>query len=241
MAKKPYFIRVSSQKGGVGKTVIAVNLAAALSTRGHKVLLADADLSNPSVGMHLRLEAITTGIKDVFAGHVTVEGALVKYFPAGLDVLPGSIFEGEVTLTPDEIDRVGGPLKETDYDFAIFDTSPGIVNERVLVYHDEALLVATPDLPSLTSVIRLSNIYAKHNLKTSLVVNRVTKEKHEITIEEIEEGLDKKALAVLPEDQEVPVSIAKQIPLFLENDDAPFSQGITQLASHYERIIGDNF
>ncbi len=236
MARRPYFIRVSSQKGGVGKTVVSVNLAAALAIRGKKVLLADADFSNPCVGIHLRFEKVETGIMEVLEGDAKIEEAIVKYFPAGLSVLPGSLMDLPGSLTDEKIKRVGGPLQQMDYDFVIFDTAPGILSDAVLKYYDEALLVITPDLPSLTSVIRLAEIYKKNGVKSNFVVNRVAGEKHEISVEQIEDGLEKRALGVLPEDREVSVSVAKQIPIFIANEDAPFSQAIARLADHYLHV-----
>ena len=56
---KPYIIGISSQKGGVGKTTISVNLAVALKTLGYKVLLVDSDTTNPSVGSILVWSART--------------------------------------------------------------------------------------------------------------------------------------------------------------------------------------
>jgi septum site-determining protein MinD len=232
---KPYFITVTSQKGGVGKTVVSVNLACALSNASKKVLLVDADFSNPSIGMHLKFEDVNKGILDVMRKKVTLDDAVVKYFPATLSVLPGAITEAEIDEAPtaEEVARIGKPLQASNYDFVIFDTSPGIVSKSVLEYYYEALLITTPDLPSLTSSIRLSNLYKKNNIRTNFIVNRLTGEKHEITVNEIEEEMEKKALAVLPEDPAVSQSISKQLPLFLADEDSPFSLGIEKLKTYY--------
>ena len=48
----PYIIRISSQKGGVGKTTIAVNLGVILSLFKYKTLVVDCDAANPTVGFH---------------------------------------------------------------------------------------------------------------------------------------------------------------------------------------------
>jgi Mrp family chromosome partitioning ATPase len=56
MNKTLQSIAVSSQKGGAGKTAIAVNLATSLSTKGFRILLIDGDCLDPSIGFHLCLE-----------------------------------------------------------------------------------------------------------------------------------------------------------------------------------------
>lgn len=237
MASSPYFLRISSQKGGVGKTVIAVNLAIALSARGKKVALADADLYNPSVGLHLNLKNVDVGIRDVLEGKVTIDKALVRYSPTGLYVLPGSVAEGEVTLEDENVDRVGRPLQQGEYDFVIFDTSPGILIERSLLYYNEVLMVTTPELPSLSSIIRLAGEYRKFDVRNEFVINRLTGEKHEMSVDEIEDGLGKKAVGMLPEDPEVRLSVERQVPLMISNEEAPFSMGIAKLADYYEKLV----
>ena len=62
--EKPYLIRLSSTKGGVGKSVIAVNLAAALQMYGFKTLVVDMDTINPCVGLYLGIQDSSTGTFD---------------------------------------------------------------------------------------------------------------------------------------------------------------------------------
>ena len=162
----------------------------------------------------------------------------MKYFPSSIDVLPGVVSEGRsgsISLTNEQVDRVFVPLQKSNYEFIIIDTSPGILSERVLAYYKEILLITTPDLPSLTSLMRLSTIYDKHKIKNRFVVNKVTNEKQELSVKEIEGVLKQKAFGVLPSDPKVPESIERQIPLFINNEDSPFARGIADLARQYTK------
>lgn len=230
------FIRVSSQKGGVGKSVISVNLAIAISSLDRKVLLVDEDLTNPSVGVHLGIEDdVTVGIKSVLDGTTTIDKVIRKYFPSGFDVLPGVVSEGQLDprLTDAQVDSLWVPLRKTDYDVVIFDTSPGMISERVLTYYDEILVVTTPDMPSINSTIRILDEYKKRSVKNEFVINRVTGEKHELHVAEIEGIMKQFALGVLPEDPGVPLSISKQIPIYINDNKSPFSREVAKLALHY--------
>jgi MinD superfamily P-loop ATPase len=79
--ERPYIIRMSSQKGGVGKTTIAVNLSTALSVKGYRVLLVDADIYNPCITFYLGLRSPTVGFKDVLLGKSKLEKSDILYSP----------------------------------------------------------------------------------------------------------------------------------------------------------------
>ena len=76
---------VTSGKGGVGKTMVSANLAAALARRGLKVLVIDADLGLANLDVVLNLFPKIT-LHDVFTGKVSLEAALVEA-PGGFHVL----------------------------------------------------------------------------------------------------------------------------------------------------------
>lgn len=75
---KSYVLKVVSQKGGVGKTTMAVNLATALALSNYKVLLFDADFANPSVGFHLGMYDVNAGASDVASGKTSLRNAIRK-------------------------------------------------------------------------------------------------------------------------------------------------------------------
>ena len=91
MAVKPYLIRIASQKGGVGKTTVAVNLSVALMQKGYDVLLVDADTTNPACGFHLGMEKSNRGYYDVIKKGANINEAISIHTPSGVHVLNGRI------------------------------------------------------------------------------------------------------------------------------------------------------
>src|SRR5215207_9911420 len=81
-------IAVTGGKGGVGKTSVAVNLAAALAEQGKRVLLFDGDLVLANVDVLLGLTPKHT-LEHVLDGRCTLEEAIV-HAPAGFSVIPGA-------------------------------------------------------------------------------------------------------------------------------------------------------
>jgi flagellar biosynthesis protein FlhG len=86
--RTPQVIGVASGKGGVGKTTVAVNLAAALGQRGHRVLLLDADLgmANAQVALGVRSPL---NISHLLSGEKTLQELLVPAAP-GVQLVPGA-------------------------------------------------------------------------------------------------------------------------------------------------------
>lgn len=122
---RPFIIRVSSQKGGVGKTTIAVNVAVALAKKGYKTLLVDADAANPSVAAHLGLGEMPTGYLDVVRGEAKLQNATLLHGPSGLNVLPGKVVTELVIPEKAHLDSFIPQVHKQGYDFVVIDTARG--------------------------------------------------------------------------------------------------------------------
>jgi flagellar biosynthesis protein FlhG len=146
-------LAITSGKGGVGKTFVSANLAAALAKRGHRVLVLDADLGLANLDVVLNLYPKTT-LHDVFTGKAKLEDAIIKA-PGGFSVLlAGSGMVEYSRLTPevrDDFIRIMESLVPR-YDVVLLDTGAGISDVVLFAVSlaSEVLLVATPEPTSLT-------------------------------------------------------------------------------------------
>jgi len=229
---EPYIVRVSSQKGGVGKTTISVNLAGVLKALGYSVLIVDADYVNPVVGMHLGLEDASSGFRAVMRGRARLSNVLTIHPSTGLHILCGEISQKQYEPNPESISRFARMLHQTKYDFVIMDTPPGFTKE-VFADVNEALIVMTPDMQSTTSAIRSSQVFDRYHIRHSLVVNRIRSRAFELSPREIESVYGSRIDAMLPEDDAVPMSIAAHIPVYHYRKRAQFSRAMLDFSRLY--------
>jgi flagellar biosynthesis protein FlhG len=145
-------IAVVSGKGGVGKTVITANLAAALSSLGRRILVVDADLGLANLDIMLGLDP-RLNIHDALRGICSPEDVLLST-SKGFDLLPaGSGLPQGAAYTSEFAGQFKSILASFDsrYDAILFDAGAG-VGDVVLYFANLAhdiLLVATPEPTSL--------------------------------------------------------------------------------------------
>jgi len=150
---KLYTIAVTSGKGGVGKTSVAVNLALLLARSGRRVRLVDADfgLSNAEVLLGI---APKYTLNDVLRGRVDASDAWVNG-QDGLKLLSsGSGLEDMANLDGEAgVSLIDYVLRTaSDGEIVVIDTSPGISESvsSILAFADEVMVVTTPEPTSIT-------------------------------------------------------------------------------------------
>ncbi|MDE1857302.1 MAG: AAA family ATPase [Candidatus Micrarchaeota archaeon] len=229
---------MSSPKGGVGKSVIAINLATALQSMGYNVLIIDLDLINPCVGLYMGIQDTNLGFLDVVKKRADLKRSIVPHAPTGVRVLPGRLYANIFTIkdfspTAKQLRDFFLKVLKLSYDFVIVDTQPGIAYPLPLDLYSEAMLVALPYKSSCIAAVKMEDRYGKVGLKCSLVVNRVRDKKFELSDREIEEMVETPVSVALPEDDKVQEGVAEGVPVELLNRRAPFSRGIMELARMY--------
>lgn len=239
MGKKSYTILSASQKGVVGKTIVAINIAAALRSAGYDVLLIDMDVANPSIAPLLGIRSTGKGFAEMLKGKIELEQVQVVYAPVDFYILPSGGSGEAVNPTTEELNKFFAKVKKLNYDFIICDTPPGAVDSGSLKNYDEALIVTTPEETAVYGAQKLSQILNEHHLLHKLVINRVKDDKYELDEDRIEKIYGDIAYAMVPEDRIVTESEAVHTPAYSIDRRSQFALSIDDLCRAYMLKAGE--
>ena len=233
-------ITISSGKGGVGKTTLVANLAAALAQYGKSVVAVDANLTTSNLALHLGMHLYPKTIHDVFEGRARISDVTYTH-KTGFKVVPADISLRRLknTKAHDYIDILYKLLD--NHEFILIDSPAGLGKESIATIEaaDELITITNPELPAVTDAFKLTLLakkYYTHNL--GVVVNRVKGETHEIPAEHIEKMLGIPVIGRIPEDREVRKAIALKEPVVVYSPRSPASQHIRAIAAN---LIGETY
>ncbi|HEX5388960.1 MAG TPA: MinD/ParA family protein [Burkholderiaceae bacterium] len=248
-------LAVTSGKGGVGKTFFSANLAAALTRRGHKVLVLDADLGLANLDVVLNLYPKIT-LHDVFTGKATLDDAILKA-PGGFSVLlAGSGMVEYSRLTPEvreDFLKVMNTIVPR-FDVVLLDTGAGISDVVLFAVSlaSEVLMVATPEPTSLTDAYATIKVLAMQQgrQQVRLVVNQATRpgDGRNITgqLQQVlnrflssqnGQGIKLLHMGDVPSDQSVKDAIMRRQLLLVHAPGCPAALAVGQIAGRIEEAV----
>ncbi len=235
-------ISITSGKGGVGKTNLAVNLSLVLAQQGLRVVLFDADLGLANVDVLMGIYA-KYNLQDFLYERKTLREIMVKG-PHNLQIIPGGsgIYQ-LANLNRRQQERFIRELLEfeKEVDVILIDTSAGLSNNvlRFISAAHELIVVTTPEPTSITdaySIIKVVSNYKLHS-KIGLVVNRVKSERE---AREVVDKIDRVAkrylqikldyLGEILDDLQVVQAVKTQKPFVLSCPSCKAAESVRRLA-----------
>ncbi|MEA1904659.1 MAG: cell division ATPase MinD [Candidatus Hadarchaeota archaeon] len=235
---------IISGKGGVGKTTIATNLGVSLGRLRKRILVIDADLAMGGVDTFLGIGETSVALHDLLAGKGNVRGAVQSAY--GIKAIPsGQTLDGFLKSDPEKLKSIVDRVKR-EQDYVFIDTPPGLNKYSLspLKAADEALLVVTPELPSIEAVKKLQVISGVLGKKTKIIVNRLRKPSFFNRLrgvkfmesKDIERKLKTEILGEIPEDSAVTQSVNARKPVVVYKPKGSASKAFDELAKEISGV-----
>ncbi len=245
--KRARVIAVTSGKGGVGKSNVAVNLAIMLTKMGRRVVLLDADLGTANADVLCNLTP-KTNLAHVVAGRRKMSEAIVEA-PGGFFLAPGASGLAQIAAMSEyERQRLLEELRQIENmaDVVLVDTGAG-VSPNVLSFvtgADEVLVVTTPEPTAVTDAYAvIKTIYRqRQDQEVAVLVNMVSDEREARTAFERLDRVSRHFLAqtlryggYVLSDPKVRLAVRDRVPFVLGTPTSKASECMRQLAHRMDR------
>jgi len=198
-------IVINSGKGGVGKTTTAINLGASLNKLQKEVIIVDANLNTPNIGLQLGAPIVPITFNHVLKGKADIEDAVYEH-SSGTKIVPSSLSVKELTKfntknIPDAIKKLGGIC-----DYVIVDSAAGFGDEVIAVLDaaDEIIIVTNPEMPAVTDALKAVKVARGMGKEVNgVIVTRHNNANYEMPLSSIKSMLETQIIGVVPEDKAV--------------------------------------
>ena len=235
-------ITITSGKGGVGKTTTAINLGAALNEFGKEVIILDANLTTPNIGLHLGAPIVPISLNHVLSGKAKIGDAIYEH-ESGTKIIPSSLSVKELkkvnTNGNGKLRDIGKKLRKMA-DYVIYDSAAGLGEEAIAAMEaaDDLIIVTNPEIPAVTDALKTSKLIEQLGKEVKgVIVTRVRGRKTEMPVENIRDMLELPILGVIPEDGNMQNSLVMKDAILHTHPKSRASRAYRRIAA---KIIGKN-
>lgn len=235
-------IVIASGKGGVGKTTTAINLGAAMKYFGKDVLIIDANMSTPNVGIHLNSPEVPISLNHILQKKAHPYEAVYTH-ESGIKIIPSSLSVKELKKL--KIDKLKNFKKDFQNlaEIVILDCSAGLGKEALAAMEvaDEIILVSNPEMPAITDALKTIKVADSIKKPVSgVIMTRVRKNNYELSPETVKEMLEIPVLGMIPEDILVQDSLRKKNPLVYVHPKSKPARAYKEIAARILEVEYDS-
>ncbi len=166
-------LAVGGGKGGVGKSMVASNMALMLAQRSYRTLLVDVDLGAANLHSFLGMEGSKLSLSSYLKGETDdFERLITPTLVEGLDIVTGARDSLDVAdMKGENLLRLEKALYEIDYDYILLDLGPGTSANvlDILFFSDYVIIITTPDPTSVENTYRYLKAMVLRRIKASLM------------------------------------------------------------------------
>lgn len=233
-------ITITSGKGGVGKTTSVINLGAALNSFGKEVIILDANLTTPNIGLHLGAPLVPLSLNQALSGKADVTDVIYEH-ESGMKIVPSSLSVKELrNINHAGLREVSKKLKKLA-DFVIYDSAAGLGEEAIAAIEsaDELVIVTNPEILAVASALKTSKLIEDMGKRVrGVIVTRVRGSKSEMPLENIREMLELPILGIIPEDERVNEALVMKDAVMHTHPRSKVAKAYKQIAA---KLAGINY
>ena len=237
-------IVITSGKGGVGKTTATANIGSALSMRGHKVVVIDADIGLRNLDVVMGLEnRIVYDLVNVIEGDCKLHQAMIRDKHQGeLYLIPAAQTRDKNAIDPQQLRELCAQL-EQEFSYVLVDCPAGIEQgfKNAIGAAHEAIIVTTPEVSAIRDADRVIGLLEAAELhRPRLIINRINaamvKRGDMMDQRDVVELLAVDILGLVPADDRTVTAANRGVPV-VHDKKAPSGAAFLRIAA---RIDGDD-
>jgi len=230
---------IISGKGGVGKTTTAINLGTSLNNLGEDVIILDANLTTPNIGLHLGAPIVPITLNHVLNGQAKLEDAIYEH-ESGTKIIPASLsLKESEKIDYKNLANVTKKLKDIT-NHILIDCAAGLGEEAKSAINaaDEIIIVTNPEMTAVTDALKSIKLAEEMNKPVKgVIITRYQGKKTEMPISNIRDMLETTILGIIPEEDSVKESQFMKNPVILTH---PKSKAAKTYINTSKRILGEN-